>query len=279
MPLLSGSILLEVANTYCFAVPAFSIDIPDLLSPILEEVHLEGSPAFIHIRAERLHDRDATYLVDAVRSSLERSEVPASLHLEGVREITEVVFALRFGFTSLSLDNSERNLEESVEFTRKVISLCTPSGVSVEADAGGPKGSSPDIKVEFVRRTGVHSLILEPDEITPVKGLLDIPVSLKDVPARYYEYVLETSRLGGRPELKEGFTDEEVRRLVEAGANKVVTWEDICLAFNAGLRSSLYNRREILEPKETLRPALERVRDLVRRRIKVCGSSGRASLF
>jgi fructose/tagatose bisphosphate aldolase len=279
MPLVPGSLLLEVAHTYGFAVPAFRVRTPEVLLAVLEVVREEESPVFLHVPADLVRSGRGDLLADFARSAVDRLGVFASLHAEGVSDLSTLVLALRMGFTSVGLECSG-SYARSLDFARRAVSLCTPLDVSVEADADwkDAPGGPPDSALEFLRRTGVSALQVRPEEVALLKGYLNVPLVVGDIPSLYGDHLSEIRRTGGVPEERRGVSDEDLRELVEAGANRILTAEDITLAFNAGLRTYV-EEGGLRDPEGALRPALERVKEVVLRRVRVCGGSGRSSLL
>ena len=95
----------------------------------------------------------------------------------------------------------------------------------------------------------------------------------------YYEYVNEINTYGGDIKGAKGVPDDDVRKAVELGINKVNTDTDLRLAFIATLRRLMSEERKNVDPRKFLKPAMEEVKEMVKRRIRLYGSSGRASLF
>ncbi len=252
MPLVQGSVLLEKANDHGFAVPAFRVRTPEVVLEVLKVAREEGSPLFISIPADLMEW--AYPLVSFIRESVGLLGVYASLHMEGVRDLSSVALALKFGFNSIYLNNRGRSFQESVEFTRKVVSLCTPAGVSVEADVGY-EPVTPEMAEEFALKTGVGSLRVEPEAVHTVKGVTNMPVTVGEVSGSH----------------------EEVRKVVSAGADSVLEGTRLETAFTNGLREALATGNgDLLRIMDI---AMSGVREAVLGHIRACGSSGKVSLL
>ena len=72
-----------------------------------------------------------------------------------------------------------------------------------------------------------------------------------------------------------GVSDDDVRRAVSLGINKVNVATEYNLAFTDGLREFTTSRPEEFFPMEPLKAAMERVESIARDRIHVLGADGR----
>ena len=234
--------------------------------------------------------------------------VPFALHLDHGRSLDTVLLAIRHGYTSVMIDLSDRPYEENLEITRKAVSLCAPLGISVEAELGRLVGIEdnveseeellidPEQAKEFALRTGVDALApaigtahgafkfrgearLDFERLRKVKELTNMPLVLHGASGVYYEYVNEINAFGGEIKDAKGVPDEDVRKAVELGINKVNTDTDLRLAFIATLRRIMSEEKGTVDPRKFLKPAMEEVKEIVKRRIRLYGSSGMAYLF
>ena len=100
----------------------------------------------------------------------EQVSVPVALHLDHAEEYSEVLSALRAGFTSVMIDASAKSFEENVFLTREVVALAGKFKASVEAELGQLSGSEgkissetdlltdPECAQEFAEKTGIDAL-------------------------------------------------------------------------------------------------------------------------
>lgn len=100
----------------------------------------------------------------------EQVSVPVALHLDHAEEYSEVLSALRGGFTSVMIDASAKSFEENVFLTREVVALAGKFKASVEAELGQLSGSEgkissetdlltdPECAQEFAEKTGIDAL-------------------------------------------------------------------------------------------------------------------------
>ncbi|WP_457601217.1 class II fructose-1,6-bisphosphate aldolase [Hydrogenivirga sp.] len=308
MPLVSGKVLFDKANEFGFAVGAFNFNNMEFLKAILAAAEEEEAPIFLQTTESAIRYAGIEFLAGMVHAVKDSYRVPFALHLDHGRHVESVLLAIRHGYTSVMIDYSDRSYEENLKVTRKVVSLCAPLNISVEAELGRLVGvednveSSEEFLVDpqqardFAMRTGIDALApaigtahgafkfkgeakLDFDRLRKVKELTGLPLVLHGASGVYYEYVAEIKRYGGKIEGAKGVPDEDVRRAVELGINKVNTDTDLRLAFTAAMRRLMAEERRNIDPRKLLKPAMEEVKEVVKRRIRLYGSSGRASLF
>jgi len=290
MPLLPGKVLLERANEFGFAIGAFNFNNMEFLKAILDAAEEEEAPVIVQTTESAIRYAGIEYLAGMVHAVKDSYRIPFSLHLDHGRSFETVLLALRNGYTSVMIDCSDRPYEENLEVTKRVVSVCAPLNVAVEAEL------DPEEAQDFVFRTGIDALApaigtahgafkfkgeprLDFERLRTVKELTNIPLVLHGASGVYREYVEEINSHGGDLRGARGVPDQEIRRAIELGVNKVNTDTDLRLAFIAVLRRLMDEERGSVDPRKLLKPAMEEVKELVRRKIRLFGSDGKAYLF
>ena len=308
MPLISGKVLFEVANEYNFAICGFNFNNLEFLKAILEGAQEEEAPVFVQTSENAIKYAGVEYLAGLVHSLKEEYTIPFALHLDHGKSLESVLLALRHGYTSVMIDWSDKPFEENLDITREVVSLCAPLGVAVEAELGrlvsleielASRESflvSPDEAKEFVDRTGVDALApaigtshgafkfkgepkLDFERLKRIKEVTGIALVLHGASSVYPEYVEDINRYGGELKGAKGIPEEVLKEAVRLGINKINTDTDLRLAFTATLRKLLSEEKGNIDPRKFLKPAMEEVKKVVKRRIRLSGSSGKAELF
>ncbi len=299
MPLVSGKVILEKAHEHNFAVGAFNFSNMEFLKAILEVAQEEGAPVFVQTSESALRYGGINFLAGMVHAVKDDFRVPFALHLDHGKSVETVLQAIRFGYTSVMIDMSDRSFEENVEITRKVVSLCAPLHIAVEAELGvlgSEELTDPVQAKEFALKTGIDALApaigtahgafkfkgeakIDLDRLREIKLSTNMPLVLHGASAVYYEYVMEINRYGGKVEGAKGVPDEVLKLAIELGINKVNTDTDLRLAFLASFRRIIQEERSQLDPRKLIKPAMEEVKEVIRRKIRLYGSSEKASLF
>lgn len=81
---------------------------------------------------------------------------------------------------------------------------------------------------------------------------------------------------GGQLSNAVGIHEEDVRQAVTEGIAKINTDTDLRLGFTAAIREILRDKPGEFDPRKILGPAREQMKELVRERIAVFGSAGKA---
>ena len=308
MPLISGKILFEVANEFNFAICGFNFNNLEFLKAILGGASEEEAPVFIQTSENAIRYAGIEYLSGLVHAIKDKYSIPFALHLDHGKSVESVLLAINHGYTSVMIDWSDKPFEENLEITKKVVSLCAPLGISVEAELGKlvsldiepiSRDSflvNPEEAKEFVDRTGIDALApaigtshgafkfkgkpkLDYERLKRVKELTGVALVLHGASSVYPEYVEEINKFGGELEGAKGLPEEAIKEAVKLGINKINTDTDLRLAFMATLRRLMAEEKSNIDPRKFLKPAMEEVKKVVKRRIRLSGSSGKAELF
>ena len=239
--------LLKVAKDNQFAVPAFNICSYDMLKAIMEEVERLNAPVILEI-----HPDEIAYLNDefvaAVRAYAHKSKVPVVIHLDHGGKVSDVLRAIRNGYTSVMIDASLQSFDDNIKITKEVVALAHEVDVSVEAEIGtiGNNGSAeggaaniiytdPEQAKQFVEETNIDTLAIA---IGTAHGLYP-----KDkTPKLNIELLKELNETIDLPFVLHGGSgnpDKEVSEAVRYGVAKVNLSSDLKSVFFDALREIL----------------------------------------
>ena len=259
----------------------------DMLKSIMEEVEDQNAPVILEI-----HPDEIAYLGDCfvamVRDYAYKSRVPVVIHLDHGATLDDVVRGIHNGYTSVMIDASSREYEENVAVTKKIAEIAHSVNVSVEAELGtiGNNGSSeggadsiiytdPDQAETFVHETGIDTLAvaigtahgLYPKGVTPKLNieLLKVLDSRLEIP-----FVLH----GGS-----GNPDEEISEAVKYGVCKVNLSSDLKSVFFKAIRERLNEAPGKYEPMDVYPDANEKVKEVVRHKLAVLNTIGKAGVY
>lgn len=164
-----------------------------------------------------------------------------------------------------------------------------------EEGGGFSKGghyTHPDEAVEFVKHTGVDSLAvaignshgaykfkgaqhLNLDRLKAIKkalldaGLGDYPLVLHGASSVPKELVAEINKYGGKMgDDAAGVSEADIEVARRVGCTKVNIDTDLRLAMTAGIRKAFADNPKEFDPRKYLGPARQKVKDLVRHKIK-----------
>lgn len=302
--------LLAVANKNNFAVPAFNISDYNMFNGIMEASEEKNAPVIIAIHPDEL-SHITTEMVKGIIDRINKSPIPAVIHLDHGASFEQVITAIQAGFTSVMIDASKYPFQENIEITKKVVEYAHAHGVVVEAELGKLAGIEDDVNVsaedssytqpeeveEFVSKTGVDSLAiaigtshgafkfkpgtkpqLRFDILHEIeKKIPGFPIVLHGASSVPQEYVKIINEHGGALKDAIGVPEEQLREAARSAVCKINIDSDLRLGLTAGIRQVMFEHPDYFDPRQYLTVARQNVKDVVAHKIKdVLGSEGKA---
>ncbi|HIP97360.1 MAG TPA: ketose-bisphosphate aldolase [Anaerolineae bacterium] len=285
MPLVTSKEILRQALAEHFAVGAFNANNMEQVQAIVETAQEERAPVILQVSQGAIRYAGLAFAAGLVKIAASMVDVPVVLHLDHGTSFEQNVLCLREGFTSLMFDGSKLPFEENVAITRRICEIAHIVGIPVEAELGkvlqATAGVSaeeveaamtdPDQALEFVQRTGADSLAVAVGSVHGMTGrqaTLDI-----DRIERIRRKVSVPLVLHG----SSGVKHESVVAAIEHGICKVNVATYLNQAFVEAVKESLEIKPDVIDPRKHLAPAREAVKERVREKMRLFGSSDRIS--
>jgi fructose-bisphosphate aldolase, class II len=285
--LTTGKAILDVANEHNFAVPAFNISDYAMFNGIVDVSEEKNAPLILGIHPDEVRHVGAD-MIAAVRQRAHRSSVPIAIHWDHGADYTQILTAIRTGFTSVMIDGSMLPFEENIALSRRVADTAHAVGLSVEAELGtigatdgeaeeGSEGiiyTDPDDAVTFVQATGVDSLAIA---IGTYHGIY--PKGMK--PELKLDLLKEIKERLQIPLVLHGGSnnpDEEVAQAAKLGINKINISSDIKVAYHARMREVLADE-SLREPVTIQPPCIEAMKAVAAHKIDLFDAAGKGSLY
>lgn len=284
MPLVTVKELLDKAEKGKYAVGAFNCNNMEIVKAIVKAAEAEKAPVIIQASQGAIKYAGLEYIVALVNVAASGTTVPVALHLDHGTSFEQVIQCIRSGFSSVMIDGSKLPLEENIAITKKVIEIAAAVGVSTEAELGKIGGTEDDITVKdkdammtdpqeakiFVENTGVDSLAvaigtahgqykfdpeLDFERLAKIKSLVNVPIVLHG---------------------SSGVPDKDIEKAISLGVRKVNIDTNIREAFVKGIHDVIKKDPGEIDPRKILGPAMEEMTAIVREKIRLFGSSGKA---
>lgn len=282
--LVTGKEILDHAHKYNYAVGAFNVNNMEIVQAIVEAAEETNSPVILQASQGGLKYAGIEYIAELGKLAGRKAKVPVAVHLDHGTDFEQVMLCIRHGFTSVMIDGSKYELKENINITKKVIEVAHAVGVSVEAELGKIGGTEDDITVDerdatftdpkeaktFVDETGVDYLAIavgtahgvykgEPkldfDRIKTIKELLRIPLVLHG---------------------SSGVPADAIKKAVSLGINKINIDTDLRIAFTQAIRDYNEKNPNNIDPRKVLAPAKESMKEVIKEKMNLFGSAGRA---
>ncbi len=243
-------------------------------------------------------------------------EVPIAIHCDHGDTLDLIKTCINDGYTSVMIDGSHHPYEENVHLTAEAVKLAHAAGVVVEAELGMLGGIEEDVvgldaheyekNVEkfltdpvqahdFVTRTGIDSLAVaigtshgafkfkhEPklafDRVEAImKTCPGLPLVMHGSSSVPKEFIDLINKYGGNMPGTMGVPEDQIARAVRKyGVCKVNIDTDLRLALTAKIREVFATKPGEFDPRNYLGPARDAIREMVKRKLQMLNSSGKA---
>ncbi|CCQ93855.1 Fructose-bisphosphate aldolase [[Clostridium] ultunense Esp] len=282
--LVTGIEILQDAHKNNYAVGAFNVNNMEIVQAIIEAAEETNSPVILQASQGGLKYAGVEYIAALGKLAAEKAKVPVALHLDHGTDFDQVMLCIRHGFSSVMIDGSRFELEGNIAITKKVIEVAHAVGVSVEAELGKIGGTEDDIVVDerdatftdpkeakkFVEETNVDYLAIavgtahgvykgEPkldfERIKTIKEMVNIPLVLHG---------------------SSGVPKEAIEKAVSLGINKINIDTDLRMAFSNAIKDFLKENPDNIDPRKILGPAKEAMKEVIKEKMELFGSAGRA---
>ncbi len=284
MPLVTGKELLDQAQKGNYAIGAFNCNNMEIIQAIIAAAEAENSPVIIQASQGAIKYAGLDYIVGLVHSGAKNTRVPVCLHLDHGTDFQQVVQCIAKGFSAVMFDGSKLPLEENIAITKRIVEIAKAVGVSTEAEIGKIAGTEDDITVDekeamltdpadvkyFVEQTGVDSLAVA---IGTAHG------QYKAEPKLDFDRLAQIQRLVNVPIVMHGSSgvlDRDVQKAISLGVRKVNIDTNIREAFVKGIKEVITNNPQEIDPRKILGPARKAMTEIVREKIRIFGSNGKA---
>ncbi len=284
MGLVTCAEILARAEAGGYAVGAFNCNNMEIVQAIIRAAEAERSPVIIQASQGAIKYAGIGYIVALIREAAASASVPVAMHLDHGTDFQQVMLCIRNGFTSVMIDGSHHPLSENIDITKRVVEVAHAVGVSVEGELGRIRGVEDEVRVSereafftdpeeariFVRETGVDALA---PSIGTAHG------RYRGKPELDFDRLAQIRKLTGVPLVlhgSSGVPGEDIRRAISLGVRKVNIDTDIREAFVAEVRRRLEADPSEIDPRRILGPAREKACEVIREKIRLFGSAGKA---
>ncbi|MFP4144375.1 MAG: ketose-bisphosphate aldolase [Phycisphaeraceae bacterium] len=242
--------------------------------------------------------------------------LPIAIHLDHGDTVDLVKECIADGFTSVMIDGSHHPYEENVELSAAVVKVAHEAGVTVEAELGQLGGieedvvgldaaeyeknmakflTDPEQAADFWKRTGVDSLAvaigtshgafkftkeakLAFDRVEQImKTCPGLPLVMHGSSSVPQEFIDLINQYGGNMPNAKGVPEDQIAMAVRKyGVCKVNIDTDLRLALTAKIREVFAKNPAEFDPRKYLGPGREAIVDMVKRKLHMLNSAGRA---
>ncbi|MGE5553457.1 MAG: class II fructose-1,6-bisphosphate aldolase [Betaproteobacteria bacterium] len=284
MPLVSGATLLAAAEKDGYAVGAFNVNNLETLTSIVAAAEGERAPVILQASQGAIKYAGLEYIVAMAKVAAARATVPIALNLDHGTSFAQAMQCIHAGFTAVMVDGSRLSYEGNAELVRRVVEVAHAVGVSVEAELGRIGGTEDDITVAEREATFTDPEAAARFAAETACDALAVAVGTahgvyKGEPKLDFGRLAAIDRLVKTPLVLHGASgvpDDAIREAIRLGVRKINIDTEIRLAFASAVRRTLADDEDLYDPREILSPARRAMEEVVREKIRLFGSAGRA---
>lgn len=306
MALYSGLDILQAAREGKYGVGAFNTNDMEITQSILEAAEETRSPVMVCL-SEGAIKYGGRPLIDMVIHEAKVSSVPVAVHLDHGSSYESCMQCIRWGFSSVMIDKSHEDEATNTKETARVVEAAHAVGVTVEAEIGRLGGVEEHVVVSeedailtkadeaerFMKNSGADYLavaigtshgpnkgtgrpFIHHERILEIASLMPNPLVMHGASGVPQDIVARLNAAGGDLSGATGIHEDDVRKAVTEGIAKINTDTDLRLTFTAVVREVLQNDPKQIDPRKILGPARDEMKRIVKERMDVFGSAGKA---
>jgi fructose-bisphosphate aldolase class II len=275
-------------------------------SPLILQIS-KGARKYANIRYLK-------HIIDAAVE--DHPELPIAVHCDHGDTIDLINQCIADGYTSVMIDGSHHPFEENIHLTADAVKVAHAAGVVVEAELGMLGGieedvvglsaeeyekniqkflTDPEQAKDFYARTKIDSLAvaigtshgaykfkheakLAFDRIEDImKTCPGLPLVMHGSSSVPQEFVDLVNKYGGNMPNAKGVPEDQISKAVRTyGVCKVNIDTDLRLAMTAKIREVFATKPAEFDPRNYLGPAREAITNMVKRKLHVLNSAGKA---
>ena len=286
MSYVTSAQMLKDAQNGKYAIGAFNVENMEMAIAIISAAEELRAPVMLQTTPSTVKYASLEVFSAMIRALADKATVPVAMHLDHGSSFALAQNAIAAGYSSVMIDGSKEPLDGNIAVTLSVVKEAA-GRVPVEAELGtvggkedstvatGTAYTDPDDAVRFVKETGCSSLavgigtahgIYVGTPVLDVNRLAAIRKKLEDAGVSI-PLVLHGAS---------GLSDEAVQSCIREGICKVNFATELRQAYTAGVKEYLDSDPDVFDPKKYGKTAIEKVKEAVKYRIRVCGCDGKA---
>ena len=276
--------MLNKAKEEKYAVGQFNTNNLEWTQSILEVGNELNSPLIIGVsEGAAKYMGGFKVVVEMTKALIETMSinVPIAIHLDHGSSVEVCKKAIDAGFTSVMIDASKYEYSENVKITKEVVEYANKFNVSVEAELGHVGGQEDHVSssilyadveecIAFVKDAGV-------DCLAPALGSVHGPY--KGEPKLGFKEMLDIKEKTNMPLVLHGgsgIPDYQIKEAIFRGTCKINVNTECQQEWAKIVREVINIDNKVYDPRKIIGPGKEGIRKVVREKIKLFGSEGKA---
>lgn len=287
MPLVNPLSFIRKAQEKRVAIAAFNIHNMETIQAVVECATEERTPVILQTTPGTLKHAGISYIATNVRVAVEQTDIPVALHLDHCPSFQTIVQAIQHGYTSVMIDGSELPYRENIALVKEVVKVARAAGVAVEGEIGRIGGTEDDLTID--EHEAALTIPKEAEEFAHETGIDTLAIAIGTAHGLYQgEPKLDFTRLQHIRELVKmplvlhgasGVGDESIRRAIQLGISKINIATELKVALAQAIQDFFRENPDKNDPRKYLGMGKDAVKEVVRKKIRLCGSNGLLDLL
>lgn len=276
-----------------YAIPAFDVSNYEMIRAVAEVCEEEKSPAIFMLLGADMDGISLNLLVDQIKSAAAHISVPVCIHHDHAASFEQIARSIDAGVTSVMIDGSTLPFDENVRVTKQVVDYAHPLNITVEAELGHVAdaiGGLTETRTASASDDDIERALTKPEDakrFIELTGVDCLAVAIGtahgvyvSTPTLRFELLKRINATSPAPLVLHGGSgtpDPDVQRAIDLGITKINIYSEVLAALNSGLKEKLNGLENLSAwPCVVYSVARERMREVIRHKIRTFGSNGRA---
>ena len=283
--LVSAKDMLDKARREKYAVGQFNINNLEWTKAILLTTQESNSPVILGVSQGAGNYMTGFKTVSSMVSAMIEDlniTVPVALHLDhGTYEAAKE--CIEAGFSSIMFDGSHYSINENIEKTKELVSICNEKGISLEAEVGSIGGEEDGV-------IGAGE-IADPNECKQIAdlGVTMLAAGIGNIHGKYPEN-WEGLNFEALAKIEEavgtsmhlvlhggtGIPDDSIKKAISLGVSKINVNTELQLVFAEATRKYIEKGNDLkgkgFDPRKILAPGVDAIKAQVKEKIELFGS-------
>ena len=282
MPLTNSISMIRMAQANKIAIPSFNVHNMETIQAVAEAAAEERSPVIIQTTPGTLKHAGVPYIAANVKIAAELYQIPIALHVDHCSSFVTIIECIRHGYSSVMIDGSKLPYAENVQLVKKVVEVAHSVGVTVEGELGKIGGTEDDLSIN--EREATFTVPEEALDFAEATGIDILAIAIGTAHGEYKgEPKLDFERLSAIHKLisiplvlhgASGVPDEAVREAIRRGICKINIATELKVPMARAIQKCFSENPHENDPRNYMGAAKKAVKEVVREKIRLCGSNG-----
>ena len=281
MPLVNPMGFMLKAQEKHIAIASFNVHNLETIQAVIEGAAEERSPVIIQTTPGTLKHAGIASVAAICKAESELFNIPIALHVDHCTSYETIVQCIRYGYSSVMIDGANLSYEDNVKLVKKVVELAHFFGVSVEAELGKIGGvednkSVDDKEATFTVPKEARDFVLATEIDTLAIAIGTAHGMYKGEPKLDFERLTAIRKFVTIPLVLHGGSgvpDESIREALIRGICKVNIATELKLPMADAIQKVFRDKPSESDPRNYMGAAKKAVKQIVRKKIRLCGSS------